>query len=107
MVDSWHEKRLISYEIVNTIADGIGVRLPVQEALNDMENLIDVCLLVEENSIIAAMKMLHLHAGLVVEPAGAVGVSAILENRQMFANKTVATIICGSNLTEEQIDEWL
>lgn len=107
MVDSWHEKRLISYENINTIADGIGVRLPVQEALDDMENLIDDCLLVEESSIIDAMKMLHLNAGLVVEPAGAVGVSAILENREIFANKTVATIICGSNLTEEQMKIWL
>jgi threonine dehydratase len=53
------------------------------------------------------MKMLHLEAGLVVEPAGAVGVSAIMENREMFANNTVATIICGSNLTEEQIKTWL
>jgi threonine dehydratase len=107
MVDSWREKRLIAHKVVNTIADGIGVRLPVQEALDDMENLIDDCLLVEENSIIEAMKTLHLQAGLVVEPAGAVGVSAILENREMFANKTVATIICGSNLTEKQIIEWL
>jgi threonine dehydratase len=107
MVDSWREKRLIAHKVVNTIADGIGVRLPVQEALDDMENLIDDCLLVEENSIIEAMKTLHLQAGLVVEPAGAVGVSAILENREMFANKTVATIICGSNLTNEQINNWL
>ncbi len=107
MVDSWHEKRLIEHEVVNTIADGIGVRLPVQEALDDMEKLIDGCLLVEENSIIEAMKLLHLEAGLVVEPAGAVGVSAILENREMFANKAVATIICGSNLTEKQIKDWL
>ncbi len=107
MVDSWHEKRLIAHETVNTIADGIGVRLPVQEALDDMENLIDDCLLVGEHSIVDAMKMLHLNAGLVVEPAGAVGVSAILENREMFANKPVATIICGSNLTEEQINTWL
>lgn len=107
MVDSWHAKRLIASETVNTIADGIGVRLPVQEALDDMKNLIDDGVLVDENSIIEAMKMLHLHAGLVVEPAGAVGVSAILENREMFANKTVATVICGSNLTEEQIKTWL
>jgi threonine dehydratase len=41
MVDSWHEKRLIAHESVNTIADGIGVRLPVQEALDDMERKFD------------------------------------------------------------------
>lgn len=107
MLDSWREKRLISYEKVETIADGIGVRLPIQQALDDMKDLIDDGILVEENSILEAMKLLHKQAGLVVEPAGAVGISAILENRETFADKRVATIICGSNLTEKQMKDWL
>ena len=107
MLDSWREKRLISYEKVETIADGIGVRLPIQQALDDMKDLIDDGILVEENSILEAMKLLHKQAGLVVEPAGAVGISAILENREIFADKRVATIICGSNLTEKQMKDWL
>lgn len=107
MIESWRAKRLIEHERINTIADGIGVRLPVAQSLDDMDGLIDDAILVEENSILQAMKLLHQHAGLVVEPAGAVGVSAILENRETFAGKTVATIICGSNLTAEQIKQWL
>ncbi len=107
MLDSWREKRLITYETVATIADGIGVRLPVQQALKDMENLIDDGILVAEDSILEAMKLLHQHAGLVVEPAGAVGIAAVLENREKFTDKTIATIICGSNLTAEQISRWL
>jgi len=107
MIESWREKRLIEHEKINTIADGIGVRLPVAQSLEDMEGLIDDGILVEENSILEAMKLLHRHAGTVVEPAGAVGVSAILENREMFAGKTVATIICGCNLTAEQMENWL
>lgn len=107
MIESWREKRLIEHEKIDTIADGIGVRLPVAQSLDDMDGLIDDGLLVEENSILQAMKLLHENAGLVVETAGAVGISAILENREMFAGKTVATIICGSNLTAEQIDKWL
>jgi threonine dehydratase len=107
MLDSWRAKQLVSYEKISTIADGIGVRLPVQQALDDMEDLIDDGSLVHEDSILQAMKLLHQHAGLVVEPSGAVGTAAILENRELFADKTVATIICGSNLTTEQIEQWL
>lgn len=107
MLESWREKRLIAYEKIETIADGIGVRFPIEQSLIDMEDLIDDGITVKENSILQAMKLLHENAGLVVEPAGAVGVSAILENREMFAGKTVATIICGSNLTAEQIKNWL
>lgn len=107
MIESWRAKRLVVHEKISTIADGIGVRLPVEQSLIDMEDLIDDGVLVAEDSITRAMKLLHENAGLVVEPAGAVGVSAILENREMFAGKTAATIICGSNLTTEQIRNWL
>lgn len=107
MLESWREKRLIQHEKIETIADGIGVRIPVAQALEDMEDLIDDGILVDETSILQAMRLLHERAGLVVEPAGAVGIAAILENRETFAGKTVATVICGSNLTAEQMREWL
>ncbi len=107
MIESWRTGHLIEHESVDTIADGIGVRVPIQQALDDMDALIDEGILVEERSILNAMKMLHRHAGMVVEPAGAVGISAVLENREVFAGKTVATIVCGSNLTKEQMTNWL
>jgi len=107
MVDSWRADKLISYENIETIADGIGVRLPVEQALQDMKGLVDGARLVEEKSILQAMKLLHEHAGLVVEPSGAVGVAALLENKSDFQSQQVATILCGGNLTQAQMKEWL
>jgi threonine dehydratase len=107
MVESWKENKLISHSHIHTIADGIGVRIPIAQALEDMKGLVDDGMLVSEDAIIEAMKLLHLHAGLVVEPSGAVGLAVILENKKKFEGKTVATVICGSNLTEEQIKKWL
>lgn len=72
-----------------------------------MDSLIDHGILVEEGSIFRAMRLLHEHAGLVVEPAGAVGVAAVLEDRERFKGKTIATVVCGSNLTADQIVQWL
>jgi threonine dehydratase len=107
MVDSWRAGKLISYEHIETIADGIGVRLPVEQALEDMKGLVDDALLVDEKSIVQAMKLLHQHAGLVVEPSGAVGIAALLENKNDFRSQQVATILCGGNLTGAQMREWL
>jgi threonine dehydratase len=107
MVESWKAGTMISHQQVNTIADGIAVRLPVPIALDDMTGLVDDAVLVKEESILTAMKLLHVHAGIVAEPSGAVGFAAILENKVKFEGKTVATIICGGNLTEEQIKKWL
>ncbi|MFN7791791.1 MAG: hypothetical protein ACK5NM_04510 [Cyclobacteriaceae bacterium] len=53
------------------------------------------------------MKLLHEHAGLVVEPSGAVGIAALLENKSDFRSQQVATILCGGNLTQTQMKQWL
>ncbi|MDQ2787716.1 MAG: pyridoxal-phosphate dependent enzyme, partial [Chloroflexota bacterium] len=92
---------------MNTIADGIGVRVPVPEALADLYGLVDDALLVRDETIIAGMRLLHRHAGIVVEPSGAVGVAAILEHPALFRDQLVGTIVCGGNLTVEQMHEWL
>ena len=76
------------------------MRLPVQIALNDLQGLFDDTILVQEETIVRAMKLLYNVAGLIVEPSGAVGIAAILENPKIFKNKRVATIICGSNVVE-------
>jgi threonine dehydratase len=107
MIESWKKKALICYDTCQTIADGIAVREPIAQALTDMEGLADDGLLVREESIVAAMKLLHRHAGLVVEPSGAVGIAAVLEDPERFRGSTVATIVCGGNLTEAQMGQWL
>ena len=107
MVDSWRSSTIVNYESTNTIADGIAVRIPVPQALIDMRGLVDEALLVDDQSIIKGMQLIHQHLGIVAEPSGAVGIAAILENPAYFKNQTVATIICGGNLTTEQIKLWL
>lgn len=107
MYDSWRTGRVVEYESIETIADGIGVRLPIPEVVRDMEGVVDDVLIVSDDAILRAMKLLHEHLGLVVEPSGAVGVGAILEDRARFENQLVATIICGGNLTPEQVRRWL
>jgi threonine dehydratase len=106
MERSWRAKKLITTTSVNTIADGIGVRIPVAEALEDMNGVVDDILLVSERSIMEAMNLLLDETGLVVEPAGAVGVAAALQFRDRFATTLAATLLCGGNVTAEQIRNW-
>lgn len=107
MIESWRAGHVITYARMNTIADGIGVRVPVPEALTDMHGLVDDALLVGEESIIQGMRLLHHHTGLVTEPSGAVGIAALLERPDVFRDQVVGTIVCGGNLTVEQIQAWL
>jgi threonine dehydratase len=106
MAASWHEGRVVERAAVHTIADGIAVRVPVPEAVADMRGTVDEVLLVSEDAIERAMRLTFQHAGLVVEPAGVVGIAALLEHAGLRGGRA-ATVLCGSNLTAEQIARWL
>lgn len=107
MIESWRTGSIVSHESIATIADGIGVREPVPEAVSDMSPLIDDGLLVSEAGIREGMRLLRQHAGLIAEPSSAVGVAALLAHRERFAGQRIATIICGGNVSEDQVKEWI
>ncbi|MEI7599714.1 MAG: pyridoxal-phosphate dependent enzyme [Aestuariivirga sp.] len=107
MEKSWRTGTLLFPPSVSTIADGIGVRVPIKEAVDDMSGIVDDVLLVEDADIISAMRLLFRTAGLLAEPSGAAGIAAIQTHPNPFRGRRVATVICGSNLTEEQVKAWL
>jgi threonine dehydratase len=83
------------------------VRVPVPEALQDLRGLVDELILVPDDDILRAMRLLHRHAGVVAEPSGAAGLAAVVQDPARFAGQTVGTIICGGNLTPAQMRDWL
>ena len=107
MEKSWRSGRIVEAPSMSTIADGIGVRIPVPEAVEDMRNTVDDVLLVDDARIVAAMRLICAHAGLIIEPAGAAGVAALMAHREKFAGQRVATVLCGGNVTGAQIKDWL
>ena len=71
----------------------------IPEVLDDLREVVTDGFLVSEESIREAMRVLYRALGLIVEPAAALGIAAIIENRERFRGKTVATIICGANIS--------
>jgi threonine dehydratase len=98
MTLSWHERRVVTTDTIDTIADGVAGRHPIPEVLGDLLQVADDAVLVDETSIIVGMRMLRQHAGLVVEPSAALGVAAMVEDPDRFAGRHAVTIICGSNV---------
>jgi threonine dehydratase len=107
MARSWRAGNAQATDSTDTIADGIAVRVPVQAALDDMRGLVDDVIEVDEEMLIAAMRLAHQHAGLVTEPAGVAGLAALLQQPKTFAGAEVATVLCGGNLTALQIHNLL
>jgi peptide deformylase len=107
MQQSFATGQVVNRQSVQTIADGIGVRAPVAEAVSDMNGLVDDVHLVTDDQILHAMRRLYLHTGLLIEPAGAAGLAAVLAKPEAFAGQHVAVVLCGSNMTQAQIREWI
>jgi threonine dehydratase len=107
MAFSWRENTPRSTESVSTIADGIAVRVPIPEAVDDLQPVVDEILLVEDQSLIEAMQLIFRYHGLVTEPAGVAGLAAIISHADRFRNMTIATPVCGGNLSLEHVHRWL
>jgi threonine dehydratase len=107
MTLSWRGRRVVTTDSTDTIADGVAGRRPIAAVLDDLLLVADDAVLVEEASIIAGMRLLLDHAGLVVEPSAALGVAAVLEDRDRFAGRHVAAILCGGNVDMDAYRQWV
>jgi threonine dehydratase len=97
----------VATDRADTIADGIAVREPVSYAVECMRDTIDEVVSVSEKSIVRAMRLVHGHLGLVIEPAGVVGIAALLEDPSRWKGARVAIPLCGGNVTQADVRAWL
>jgi threonine dehydratase len=106
MALSWRKRAMVTTDTIDTIADGVAGRHPIPEVLDDLLEVVDDVVLVDEASIKDGMRHLFDLAGLVTEPSAALGIAAILEDPDRFRGRTIATIICGSNVSPADFRRW-
>jgi threonine dehydratase len=80
-----------------TMADGIAVGRPGEVPFRTIRELVDDIVTVNEESISYALLMLIERAKLVVEPAGAVGVAAVMDQPDAFETPAVV-VLSGGNV---------
>jgi threonine dehydratase len=103
MTYSWRQRRVVTTELTSTIADGVAGRRPIPAVLDDLLLVADDAVLVREASIIAGLRLLHEQAGLVVEPSAALGIAAVLEDRDRFAGGTWSLSCAAATSTQPPI----
>ncbi|HKE09028.1 MAG TPA: pyridoxal-phosphate dependent enzyme [Candidatus Acidoferrum sp.] len=95
---SWKENRPVPTDTCDTIADGLATRTPEPENVRAIHELVDDVVLVSEDEMLAAIGLLHKHAQIVAEPAGAAATAAFL-NRP-FPRGPVVALVTGGNLSD-------
>ena len=87
----------VKIEVLPTISDGIAVATPGTLNFEIIQATVDEVVTVSDDDTARALVMLLERAKLVVEPAGAVAVAAILAGKVSGTGKTVA-ILSGGNI---------
>lgn len=87
----------VALESMQTMADGIAVGLPGDITFKACQDYVDDVITVSENSLSRALLALVERAKMVVEPAGAAAVAAILDRPEDFETPAVA-VLSGGNI---------
>jgi threonine dehydratase len=107
MAAAWRTGQPEPSERVDTIADGIAIRVPLAEAVARMRSSVDEMLLVDDDALREAMVVAFTGLGVVIEPAGAAGLAAVIANRDRFAGRTVVVPLCGGNVAPAEMERLL
>jgi threonine dehydratase len=95
--DSLRAGRPVALDSMATIADGIAVGCPGDLTFRHVRELVDRIVTVDEDALSRALLHCLERAKLVVEPAGAAGVAALMEHPASFEPPVVA-VISGGNI---------
>ena len=87
----------VALESMKTMADGIAVGLPGDVTFAAVRDHVDEVVTVSEESLSRALLALVERAKMIVEPAGAAAVAAILDDPSAYAASTVA-VLSGGNI---------
>ena len=91
-----------------TVADGLAAPMVGAMTLEAVKRYVDGLVLVTDDEILSAMRDLMSYAKLVVEPAGAAAVAALLSGKARFkAGASVAVIISGGNVDLDRLKTLL
>ena len=97
MFKSIRQNKIIELNKIDNFVDGVSIRkignIPFEICKDNLDDL----LLVPEGKVCQTILDLYNKDGIVAEPAGAIGISALEIYHEKFTNKNVGVLICGGN----------
>ncbi len=90
---------------INTIADGLMTTLS-QRTLDIIKAHVTDILLVSDDEIKAALRLVYERMKIIIEPSCAVPLAAVLKNANLFNGKKVGIILSGGNVDLSKFKDW-
>ncbi len=97
--------RRVTLKHVGLFADGVAVKRVGSETFRLARRYVDEVLLVDTDTICAAIKDVFEDTRSIVEPAGALGVAGakLYAEREGLKDKTLVAILCGANMNFDRL----
>jgi threonine dehydratase len=92
-IGSFPEKPTVSESTAGGVEDG-------SITFDICKNVVDSCVLVSEEQILDAMRLVQREKGWVIEGAAGVALAALIKTAERYKGKTVVVLICGGNISE-------
>ena len=100
LYESMQAGRILAIDEKPTISESTAGGLEKGSITLDVcRAVIDSCLLVSEEEILDAMRLVHRSKQWLIEGAAGVALAAFLGTADRYKGKTVAIVICGGNLS--------
>ena len=101
---SWQAHALVADEMA-TYAEGLATRVPFELPQRILWEHLDDFVLVSDDEIRRANRLVIEHTRNLVEPAGAASLAAALQLRERFRGKRIALVVSGGNISPAQLGE--
>lgn len=95
---AWRNRTLDPYPTMETEHEGLATRVPFEMTMKVLWDLLDDFVLVSDEEINEAIRLLAQHGKQVAEGAGAASLAAAIKLRDQLQNKNVVGILSGGNI---------
>jgi threonine dehydratase len=104
---SWRAGHAVPTETCDTCADGLATRTPEPSNVEKIRELVDDIILVNEDQMLEAIRILHQRANVIAEPAGAAATAAFLKSNPISTSISAQSLrypavllVTGANITD-------
>lgn len=98
--------RPVPLDRIESIADGLGAPAVTERTLHLVQRLVDDVVLVTDAEIVDSMRVLLERLKLLVEPAGAAGLAAVLAGRVSRSGGSIVVVLSGGNVDLARLKVW-
>ncbi len=106
MHQSLNAGRIVELPAITSIAKTLGARKTEPFIFESLRRLVDHSLIVHDREAVKSLLDFLENEKILIEPATSCTIAAAFKNPELFRGKRVVFIICGSNVSMKEVENW-